>query len=60
MNDNECMCYITYAVPKNMLPDFMGFGKPIEKTQQPSLYPPGFMPRWYYNSSFPEDDMENE
>ena len=55
MNEEQCMCYITYAVPKSMLPAFVQG----EITQpQNSLYPPGFVPEWYRKSSFPEDDTD--
>ena len=56
MNEEQCMCYITYAVPKNMLPQFVG----MQNAQpQLSLYPPEFVPEWYRRSSFPEDDAED-
>ena len=55
MNEDQCMCYITYAVPKNMLPDFFRMEAPKPPLQ---LYPPEFMPEWYRRSSFPEDDIE--
>ena len=57
MNEEQCMCYITYAVPKNMLPAFMQGG--ISMPPQNSLYPPDFVPEWYRRSSFPEDDIED-
>ncbi len=56
MQEEQCMCYITYAVPKNMLPQFVGMQVP---ESQPSLYPPEFVPEWYRRSSFPEDDTED-
>lgn len=55
MNEENCMCYITYAVPKNMLPAFMQESIP---EPQNALYSPEFMPDWYRRSSFPEDDTE--
>ena len=55
MNEEQCMCYITYAVPKSMLPAFMQTEVPAS---QPLLYQPDFVPEWYRKSSFPEDDME--
>lgn len=56
MNEEQCMCYITYAVPKSMLPQFVG----METAQsQLCLYPPEFVPDWYRKSSFPEDDIED-
>ena len=66
MNNNETMCYITYAVPASMLPKFP-FGEisvPVtiqqgaaEETKE--IYPPGFMPEWFLRGSFPEDDIED-
>lgn len=58
MNEEQCMCYITYAVPKSMLPAFMQ-GEIAPPNPQNSLYPPDFVPEWYRKSSFPEDDTED-
>ena len=55
MNEEQCMCYITYAVPKSMMPKFLTM---VETEAPKELYPPGFMPEWYLKSSFPEDDIE--
>ena len=57
MNEEQCMCYITYAVPKSMIPAFMQ-GAITPPEPQNSLYPPDFVPEWYRKSSFPEDDFE--
>lgn len=56
MNEENCMCYITYAVPRNMIPAFVQ-GE-ITPPRHDSLYPPDFVPEWYRRSSFPEDDTE--
>lgn len=57
MNEENCMCYITYAVPRNMIPHL--FPAPPPESSPPMLYPPGFMPDWYRSGSFPEDDYED-
>jgi len=59
MNEEQCMCYITYAVPKNMIPQFVGMQNMHSTEPQLSLYPPDFVPEWYRRSSFPEDDTED-
>lgn len=66
MQNEQPICYITYAVPANMLPNlpFPQFSvtENTEAPQEedfPSLYPPGFMPDWFIRGSFPEDDFED-
>ena len=67
MQNNEPMCYITYAVPARLMPDlpFGDFSTPItaktesEQEETPALYPPGFMPDWFLRGSFPEDDFDD-
>ncbi len=56
MNDNECMCYITYAVPKSMLSSLVEFKEPAEILPQRELYPSGFVPQWYHDACFPEEE----
>ena len=55
MNEEKCMCYITYAVPQSMVPQFF---KMIPENKPKELYPEGFNPDWYLKSSFPEDDID--
>ena len=59
MENNENMCYITYAVPKDSIP--FPFFKEREKEdtspKEPVLFPPGFVPEWYLKGCFPEDDI---
>lgn len=67
MQNNEPMCYITYAVPARLMPrlSLEGFSAPIAvesketEVESPVLYPPGFMPDWFLRGSFPEDDFED-
>lgn len=56
MNEEQCMCYITYAIPKNMIPEMFRI-MPAEPPKE--LYPSWFEPEWYRKSSFPEDDTED-
>lgn len=59
MQNEEAMCYITYAVPARLLPNLpLGEVMPIETMQEepPMLYPEGFMPDWFLNGKFPEDE----
>lgn len=65
MQNEEAMCYITYAVPARMMPQ-LNFGEiPVinvakeEKKEPLELYPAGFMPDWFLRGSFPEDDFED-
>ena len=65
MEKGQPMCYITYAVPANLMPTLSfegGFPLPDAKPEEKepsSVYPPGFMPEWFLRGSFPEDDFEN-
>lgn len=67
MNEKNPVCYITYAVPLSSLENIPLPHKiaPAESTPpapsneaESSLYPPGFMPEWFFRGSFPEDDFE--
>ena len=63
MQNEEAMCYITYAVPARLLPN-LPLGEsvmPIESVQEepPMLYPEGFMADWFLNGRFPEDDIDD-
>ena len=55
MEEQKCMCYITYAVPQDMMPQFFNM---IPKEPAKELYPTDFVPEWYRRSSFPEDDID--
>lgn len=60
MQNKEAMCYITYAVPARLLPN-LPLGESvmsIESVEEepPMLYPEGFMPDWFLNGKFPEDE----
>lgn len=60
MENNQNLCYITYAVPKEML---SSLGLPPQKPQEeaprePILFPPGFVPEWYLKGCYPEDDID--
>ena len=59
MENEQYMCYITYAVPRDLMPKLMMHETEIEASSPPSLYPPGFIPDWYRNGCFPEDDFED-
>lgn len=59
MDNNQYMCYITYAVPKELLPKLMPQSAPLASEGPPLLYPEGFMPDWYRQGCFPEDDFED-
>ena len=68
MQNEQAICYITYAVPANMLPNLPIMQNTVSsrieeeedtKKDLPSLYPPGFMPDWFIRGSFPEDDFED-
>lgn len=66
MQNETPMCYITYAVPAHMLPK-LSLGEipsPLDiqsgQAEEPlEIYPPGFMPDWFLNGSFPEDDFDD-
>lgn len=65
MQSETPMCYITYAVPAHMMPK-LSFGEmPLPVNTEPApmeeaaIYPPGFMPDWFLNGSFPEDDFDD-
>jgi len=56
------MCYITYAVPVDELPDFPALIK-REEVKPPffisgEAVPPTFVPEWFNAGSFPEDDID--
>ena len=64
MENNDVMCYITYAVPARLMPP-LPFGEnpigavPVAPTAEhgaDSVYPEGFMPEWFLRGSFPEDE----
>ena len=57
MNEKNCVCYITYAVPSDMMPVIAPFFQK-EITDSPRIYPDGFMPEWFSNGCFPEDDID--
>lgn len=60
MENNQYMCYITYAVPAHILPKLVPQDAQIMQESTPAaLYPTGFMPEWYRRGSFPEDDFED-
>lgn len=59
MENEQCMCYITYAVPASMMPKLMIPGVDARPSAPPTLYPPDFVPGWYMNGCFPEDDFED-
>lgn len=57
------MCYITYAVPVDELPDFPHIIKKEELPAPPAFLTgeavsPEFMPEWFYAGGFPEDDVD--
>ena len=62
MENNQAMCYITYAVPRSFLPP-LGVDIPIQESfpaeDTTRLYPPGFMPEWVLGGGFPEDDFDD-
>lgn len=59
MENNENMCYITYAVPRDLIPNTLFAEAPKEAVseKEPILFPPGFVPEWYLKGCFPEDDI---
>lgn len=66
MQNEEPMCYITYAVPAHLLPElrlqemYAKQNIPQINMEEPAaIYPPGFMPDWFLSGSFPEDDFED-
>ena len=59
MNEKNCMCYITYAVPGDMMPHLMPFFQKETTAPDLRLYPEGFMPVWFSKGCFPEDDIED-
>ena len=54
---NEEMCYITYVVPKSSLPPLALMGAQVVESEESQIYPSGFVPEWFLNGSFPEDDF---
>ena len=57
VNMNEEMCYITYVVPKSSLPPLAVAEAKVVESEERGIYPEGFMPNWFLNGSFPEDDF---
>ena len=53
MDNEKIMCYITYAVPSDRMMDF--FPVPMPQRIQTSEE---FVPQWFNNGGFPEDDIE--
>ena len=62
MENEQYMCYITYAVPKSFLTPLVS-NMVLEQTESRAdaelLFPPGFMPEWFLKGCFPEDDFED-
>ena len=56
VNMNEEMCYITYVVPKSALPPIALMGAQVVESEEKEIFPEGFMPNWFLNGSFPEDE----
>ena len=54
---NEEMCYITYVVPKSVLPPLAVAEAKVIESEEREVFPEGFMPNWFLNGSFPEDDF---
>ena len=56
------MCYITYAVPVDELPDFSKFTGILNgPAPLPAILPETpstFVPEWFYGGGFPEDDID--
>ena len=66
MENGQPMCYITYAIPANLMPALPLEGvfsapkvEPAVPAEPQEIYPPGFMPQWFLRGSFPEDDFED-
>ena len=59
MNEKNCVCYITYAVPADMMPHITAFSQKEINAPEPCLFPDGFMPEWFRNGCFPEDDIDD-
>ena len=65
MQNEQPMCYITYAVPAHLVPQLTLQEAAVPVNVQPctaeetpqEIYPPGFMPDWFLRGSFPEDDF---
>ena len=49
------MCYITYIVPKSALPPLALPGAQMVESE-PQIYPDGFVPEWFLQGGFPEDE----
>lgn len=65
MDNQKYMCYITYAIALDKmpeLPDFVPLPKASsvpEATQSAPLeHPPGFVMQWFQQGGFPEDDID--
>ena len=54
---NEEMCYITYVVPKSALPPLAVAEAKVVESEDREIYPSGFVPEWFLQGSFPEDDI---
>lgn len=50
------MCYITYVVPRSALPPLAVAEAKVVESEEKELYPSGFVPEWFLNGSFPEDE----
>ena len=63
MQNEEPMCYITYTIPARLMPK-LPLGEAVMSIEsvpeEPKmLYPDGFMPDWFLNGRFPEDDIDD-
>ena len=60
--EKRYMCYITYAVPVDELPEFNMLMKKGEANLPTFLsggtVPDTFVPEWFYAGGFPEDDID--
>ena len=57
MTEKNSICYITYAIPSDMMPQLPPFFQKEIVQPEPQLYPDGFMPDWFFGGCFPEDDI---
>ena len=61
--EKKYMCYITYAVPVDELPEFNMLMQKKEEASPPvflsgGTIPSTFVPEWFYAGGFPEDDVD--
>ena len=58
--ENKYMCYVTYAIALDELPQIPPFIKENALTESPQtqILPIGFMPQWFQAGGFPEDEAE--